>query len=100
MVKLTGNINEEARSLGIVVPLSEQREPAAGLAGLMALVDEDMSAVNRIILDKALSDVEMIPELAHHLMLRRDQLCDQYGRGLRVRICRRCHRFPLLCGRI
>lgn len=75
--------------MGIVVPLSETREPARGpskhpagnppdhpagqhpaglLAGLMALVKEDMEAVNRIILDKALSDVEMIPELAHHLI--------------------------------
>ncbi|MCK5550347.1 MAG: polyprenyl synthetase family protein, partial [Hyphomicrobiaceae bacterium] len=27
-----------------------------------------MSAINRIILDKAISDVELIPELAHHLI--------------------------------
>ena len=27
-----------------------------------------MQAVNRIILDKAVSDVELIPELAHHLI--------------------------------
>jgi len=32
------------------------------------LVTEDMSAINRIILDKAISDVELIPELAHHLI--------------------------------
>ena len=54
--------------MGIVVPLNEQREPANGIAGLMALVEDDMGAVNRIILDKAISDVDMIPDLAHHLI--------------------------------
>ncbi len=54
--------------MGIVVPLSESRDPAAGISGLMTLVADDMDAVNRIILDKALSDVEMIPDLAHHLI--------------------------------
>ncbi len=54
--------------MGIVVPLSETRDAAHGLSALMQLVEEDMDAVNRIILDKALSDVEMIPELAHHLI--------------------------------
>ena len=54
--------------MGIVVPLSESRDAAKGLGTLMRLVEEDMAAVNRIILDKALSDVEMIPELAHHLI--------------------------------
>ncbi len=34
----------------------------------MGLVSEDMEAINRIILDKAVSDVEMIPVLAHHLI--------------------------------
>jgi octaprenyl-diphosphate synthase len=62
------NTEEEARALGIVVPLSKTREPSGGLTGLMTLVEEDMGAVNRIILDKALSDVDMIPELAHHLI--------------------------------
>jgi octaprenyl-diphosphate synthase len=31
-------------------------------------VREDMTAVNRLILDKAVSDVELIPTLAHHLI--------------------------------
>ena len=35
---------------------------------MMALVRADMEAVNRIILDRALSDVDLIPELAHHLI--------------------------------
>ena len=40
----------------------------ASLAPLVALVEEDMAHVNRIILDRRCSDVEMIPELAHHLI--------------------------------
>jgi octaprenyl-diphosphate synthase len=54
--------------LGIVVPLGEPRGSADGLERLQKLVGQDMGGVNRIILDKALSDVEMIPELAHHLI--------------------------------
>jgi octaprenyl-diphosphate synthase len=38
------------------------------LKPLLDLVTEDMSAINRIILDKAISDVDLIPELAHHLI--------------------------------
>jgi octaprenyl-diphosphate synthase len=34
----------------------------------MALVTEDMNRVNRFILDKARSDVDLIPELARHLI--------------------------------
>ena len=52
--------------MGVVVPFEESRE--GSLKPLMDLVAEDMEAVNRIILDKAVSDVEMIPELAHHLI--------------------------------
>ena len=54
--------------MGVVVPLDEARDPAAGLRPLMGLVAEDMKRVNRIILDKAKSDVELIPELARHLI--------------------------------
>jgi octaprenyl-diphosphate synthase len=42
-------------------------------------VREDMDAINRIILDKAVSDVELIPELAHHLI-------DSGGKRLRPMI--------------
>ncbi|MBX9592662.1 MAG: polyprenyl synthetase family protein [Hyphomonadaceae bacterium] len=35
---------------------------------LLEIVADDMAAVNRIILDKAVSDVELIPKLAHHLI--------------------------------
>ena len=54
--------------MGIVVQLDGVRDPSECLAPLLELVAEDMAAINRIILDKAISDVEMIPELAHHLI--------------------------------
>jgi octaprenyl-diphosphate synthase len=54
--------------LGLVIPLDGTRDPAARLQPLLDLVADDMAAINRIILDKAVSDVEMIPELAHHLI--------------------------------
>ena len=54
--------------MGVVVPFEETRDPAEGLKPLVEIVAEDMQAVNRIILDKAISDVELIPKLAHHLI--------------------------------
>ncbi len=53
--------------MGVVVPFEETRDPN-GLKPLLELVSEDMEGINRLILDKAVSDVEMIPELAHHLI--------------------------------
>ena len=54
--------------MGVVVPLDDARDPAAKLAPLVELVSADMGRVNRIILDKAGSNVELIPELARHLI--------------------------------
>ncbi len=55
--------------MGVVVPLGQpSHDPARNLQPLLDLVAEDMAAINRLILDKAISDVEMIPELAHHLI--------------------------------
>ena len=55
--------------MGLVIPLMDGvRDPADSLRPLLALVAGDMDAINRIILDKAVSDVELIPELAHHLI--------------------------------
>lgn len=54
--------------MGRVIPLEDVREASQGLRSLFDLVAEDMDSINRIILDKAVSDVEMIPELAHHLI--------------------------------
>jgi octaprenyl-diphosphate synthase len=51
-----------------VVALKETQGPAPGLQPLLDLVADDMADVNRIILDKAVSDVELIPKLAHHLI--------------------------------
>ena len=52
--------------MGVVVPLEDSR--GGSLQPLLDLVAEDMDGVNRIILDKAVSDVELIPKLAHHLI--------------------------------
>lgn len=79
--------------MGVVVPLDGARDPSESLRPLFEIVNEDMGAINRIILDKAVSDVEMIPELAHHLIdsggkrlrpmlaLASSKLCDYKGDG-------------------
>lgn len=54
--------------MGIVIQLADAREPEPSLQQLLELVQADMSDVNRIILDKARSDVDLIPELARHLI--------------------------------
>jgi len=54
--------------LGVVVSFEGARDAGESLRPLMDLVREDMGAVNRIILDKAVSDVELIPQLAQHLI--------------------------------
>ncbi len=54
--------------MGVVVPFDETRDPSHSLTPILDLVAEDMGAVNRLILDKAVSDVELIPKLAHHLI--------------------------------
>ncbi|MGD9784346.1 MAG: polyprenyl synthetase family protein [Hyphomicrobiaceae bacterium] len=54
--------------MGVVIPLDDARDPGKSLEPLLAIVNDDMQAINRIILDKAVSDVDMIPELAHHLI--------------------------------
>lgn len=54
--------------MGVVVSLGEARSTPESLKPLLDLVQEDMEAINRIILDKAISDVDTIPELAHHLI--------------------------------
>lgn len=54
--------------MGVVIPLADAREPEASLQFLFDLVRDDMAGVNRIIAEKARSDVELIPELARHLI--------------------------------
>jgi len=79
--------------LGQVIPLEGARSPAENLKPLMDLVAADMEGINRIILDKAVSEVELIPQLAHHLIdsggkrlrpmltLAASKLCDYPGKG-------------------
>ncbi len=79
--------------MGQVIPLEGARSPAENLKPLMDLVAEDMAAINRIILDKAVSEVDLIPQLAHHLIdsggkrlrpmlaLASSKLCDYPGSG-------------------
>jgi len=79
--------------LGLVIPFEEARDPSESLKPLLDLVTEDMGGINRIILDKAISDVELIPELAHHLIdsggkrlrpmlaIASAKLCDYRGSG-------------------
>ncbi len=54
--------------MAVVVQIDEARDPVDSLKPILALVRDDMGGVNRIILDKAVSDVELIPKLAHHLI--------------------------------
>ena len=54
--------------VGVVVPLDDGVRKHTGLEPLMALVADDMQRVNEVILSMARSDVDMIPELAGHLI--------------------------------
>lgn len=54
--------------MGVVVPLDDGVRKHTGLEPLMALVADDMQRVNEVILSMARSDVDMIPELAGHLI--------------------------------
>jgi octaprenyl-diphosphate synthase len=74
--------------LGVVIPLGEARAAPETLKPLLDIVQEDMAAINRIILDKAISDVDQIPELAHHLI-------DSGGKRLRPMLALAASR---LCG--
>jgi octaprenyl-diphosphate synthase len=79
--------------LAQIIPLDAARNAPTGLQPLLDLVSADMEAINRIILDKAVSDVELIPQLAHHLIdsggkrlrpmlaLAASKLCDYPGQG-------------------
>lgn len=54
---------------GVVVPIDQgARASMAAIEPLLALTAADMEAVNRLIIDKCGSDVEMIPEVARHLI--------------------------------
>ena len=79
--------------LGQVIAFDAARGAPESLQPLLDIVSADMDAINRIILDKAVSDVELIPELAHHLInsggkrlrpmlaIAASKLCDFAGQG-------------------
>ncbi|MEO1397536.1 MAG: polyprenyl synthetase family protein, partial [Pseudomonadota bacterium] len=56
--------------MGVVVPLKDQQDtkPTGGVEPLVRLTKADMERVNQLILSKTGSDVEMIPEVAKHLI--------------------------------
>lgn len=55
-------------TLGLVVSLNDGGHAPRSLEPLLELVAADMGAINHIIMDKAISGVEMIPEVAQHLI--------------------------------
>jgi octaprenyl-diphosphate synthase len=60
--------NKVSVSVGVVVPLEESAGSKSGIEQLIELSARDMEQVNRLILSKVGSDVEMIPEIANHLI--------------------------------
>ena len=54
--------------MGVVVPLEENKNNQASIKPLVDLARADMERVNQLILSKAGSDVQMIPEVANHLI--------------------------------
>jgi octaprenyl-diphosphate synthase len=54
--------------LGVVLNLEDGKREAASIKPLIDLTARDMQRVNELILSKAGSDVEMIPEVANHLI--------------------------------
>lgn len=54
--------------MGVVVPMSDKKKPQASVAPLMELTKGEMKRVNTLILSKAGSDVELIPEISRHLV--------------------------------
>lgn len=54
--------------MGVVVSLEDKKSSAGSVQPLVDLTKADMGRVNELILSKAGSDVEMIPEVANHLI--------------------------------
>ncbi len=54
--------------MGVVLNLENGKREAASVGQLIDLTAGDMGRVNKLILSKAGSDVEMIPEVANHLI--------------------------------
>jgi octaprenyl-diphosphate synthase len=81
------SIDGQGFILGVVIPMDEKERGKASLQALLDLTAADMGAVNEEILSHAKSKVEMIPELAGHLI-------NSGGKRLRpmvtVASCRMC----------
>ena len=54
--------------MGVVLNIEKGKRDAASIKDLIDLTSADMGRVNELILSKAGSDVEMIPEVANHLI--------------------------------
>ncbi|WP_246739592.1 polyprenyl synthetase family protein [Martelella sp. HB161492] len=54
--------------MGVVTPLAKKTEQPASIKPIVDLTKADMERVNNLILSKAGSDVQMIPEVANHLI--------------------------------
>nr|WP_321458105.1 polyprenyl synthetase family protein [uncultured Cohaesibacter sp.] len=54
--------------MSVVLPQTEANKSQASIQPLIDLVKQDMGRVNDLIIEKAGSDVEMIPEVAKHLI--------------------------------
>ncbi len=54
--------------MGVVVSIDERKPPQASVQPLVDLTASDMRRVNQLILSKTGSEVEMIPEVAQHLI--------------------------------
>ena len=54
--------------MGVVLSLEEGKRADPGIGRLLDLTAADMARVNELILSKAGSDVEMIPQIAEHLI--------------------------------
>ncbi|MCC2111157.1 MAG: polyprenyl synthetase family protein, partial [Hyphomicrobiales bacterium] len=53
--------------MGVVIPL-EEKARSSSIDELVALASSDMDRVNQMILSRTGSDVQMIPEVANHLI--------------------------------
>ncbi len=56
--------------MAVIIPLNEQkgRTRKPGLDGILALVEQDLQAVNQVVVDRMQSRVELIPALAGHIV--------------------------------
>ncbi len=54
--------------MAVVVSLDEERDKKTTLGPITDLVDEDMKAVNQVVVDRMQSPVSLIPQLAGHIV--------------------------------